>query len=299
MHERRSHLDGVLITPLHGAALGLLLGFVACSGSGSEEPVAVASFKIDTTHVPVGSSIETTFTFSVLPNAVFNEDYLVFLHVLNDDGELMWTLDHYPPRPTTQWEPGDTIEYTRTMLVPFYPYLGDVDVNMGLYSAEDGKRLPLDGEHVGQWAYRVGEFRLLPLAENIEISYSSGWHVLEEDSGSSLWRWSEKIGVLLFDNPRRDSLLYLSLGGFEGWNGEPRTLTISIGDRFVDRVEIVPSEDVLHKIPLDVSLLGDTGEIELRLEVDRVFVPTEQPASDNADIRALGVRVLGVYVDPQ
>lgn len=299
MHGQRSHLHRVLITPLRGAALGLLLGFTACSGSGSGEPVAVASFEVDTTHAPIGSLIEATFTFSVLPNAVFDEDYRVFLHVLNDAGELMWTDDHFPPRPTTQWEPGDTIEYTRTILVPVHPYLGDVDVNMGLYSAEDGTRRPLDGEHIGQLAYRVGGLRLLPPAENIELSYTSGWYPVEMDPSGGQSRWSDKVGAILFQNPRTDSLLYLSLGGFESWNDEPRTLTISVGGRLVDRVEIVPSEDVLHRIPLSASLLGDASEIELRLEVDRVFVPAEQPDSKTADDRALGVLVLGAYVEPK
>ena len=298
-HERRSRVHKVLSTLLRGAALSLLLGFTTCSGSSPGEPLAVASFEVDTTHAPVGSVIEATFTFFVLPNAVFDEDYRVFLHGVDAAGELIWTDDHYPPTPTTQWEPGDTIEYTRPILVPVHPYLGNVDVNMGLYSEEDGSRRPLDGEHIGQLAYRVGGLRLLPVAENIELSYTSGWHVAEMGSSDGQRRWSDKVGTILFENPRTDSLLYLSLGGFEGWNGESRTLAISIGDRLADRVEIAPSEDVLHRIPLSASLLGNAGEIELRLEVDRVFVPAEQPGSDSTDDRALGVLVLGAYVDPQ
>lgn len=291
-------MHGVSTALVRGAALGVLLGFTACSWLGSGEPVAVASLDLDSTHAPVGSLIEATLTFSVLPNAVFVENYRVFLHVLDDGGELMWTDDHYPPTPTTQWEPGDTIGYTRTILVPLQPYLGDVDINMGLYSAEDGKRLPLDGGHVGQLAYRVGELRLLPATENIELSYTSGWYPVETGpSGQS--RWSDKVGVIRFENPRTDSLLYLTLAGFDGWSGEPRTLTISIGDRLVDRVEIVPSEDVLHRLPLSASILGEASEIELRLEVDRVFVPAEQPDSKTADDRALGAHVLAAYVDPQ
>ena len=113
-------------------------------------------------------------TFSVLPSAVFDEDYRVLLHFLSDDGELMWAADHYPPRPTTEWKPGGTIEYTRTILVPLCPYLGEADVHVGLYSREDGTRLPLDGDHVGQLAYRVGELSLLPPAETTRISYRSG-----------------------------------------------------------------------------------------------------------------------------
>ena len=284
---------------LRGAALSMLLGFTACSGSGSAEPVATVAFEVDTTHVPVGSLIEATFTFSVLPNAVFDQDYRVFLHVLDDDGELIWTDDHDPPRPTTLWEPGDRIGYTRTILVPLHPYLGDADVTLGLYSADDGTRRPLDGEHVGQLAYRVTGLRLLPSVENIELSYASGWHPVEVDPSGAQSRWTGKVAVILFENPRTDSLLYLSVDGFETWNGEPRILTLSIGDRVVDRIDLVPSDDAFYRIPLDLSLLGNASQIALRLEVDHVFVPTEQSGSRSADDRALGVRLLAAYVEPR
>ena len=287
-----------LNAPLRGAALGLLLTSLACSGPGSAEPMAVPSFEVETSHVPIGSPVEATLTFTVLPNAVFDEDYRVFVHFLSDDGEVMWTADHYPPIPTTEWESGVTIEYTRKFLVPASPNLGDTDVHMGLYSVENGTRLPLAGDHVDRLAYRVGELRLLPQTQNSRLWYRSGWHVLEHTSTGRQWRWSEKVGVILFDNPRRDSLLYLNLGGVEAWDDEPRTLTVSVGDRLADRFQVVPG-DVVREIPLSAALLGDTKEVELRLEVDRTFVPAELPNSDNPDTRALGVRVLEAVLYPQ
>ncbi len=56
------------------------------------------------------------------------------VHVVDTDDELMWTDDHEPPTPTTQWKPGQTIEYTRTVFVPVYPYVGDATIQLGLYS---------------------------------------------------------------------------------------------------------------------------------------------------------------------
>ena len=279
----------------HHGLLALLLVSVACSGPGSADPVASLSFEVNPPRAPIGSPVEATFTFSVLPNAVFDEDYRVFLHFLSEDGELLWAADHDPPRPTTEWRPGSAVEYTRTILVPLCPYRGSADVYVGLYSMEDGTRLSLDGDHVGQLAYRVGELDLLLPAENIRFSYRTGWHLLESDSTCMQWRWSEKVGVIVFDNPRRDSLLYLHLDSVEAWDDEPRTLSVSVGDRLADRFEIVPG-DVVQEIPLSASLLGDTNEVALRLEVDRTFVPAQVPHVDNPDTRALGVRVLGVYL---
>lgn len=247
--------------------------------------------------MPLGSPIEATFTFVVLPNAAFDEDYHVFLHFVNNDGELIWTADHAPPRPTTEWKPGGTIEYTRTILVPVCPYLGDTDVYMGLYSMENGTRLPLDSDHVGQLAYRVGQLSLLPAAEHIPLSYGSGWHPLEGDSTCVQWRWSEKVGIIVFDNPRRDSLLQLNLNSEAMGDDEPQTLTVSVGDRLAARFEIAPG-NVVHETPLSATLLGDLNEVELRLEVDRTFVPAELPHSNSIDVRTLGVRVLGAYLGP-
>ena len=42
----------------------------------------------------------------------------MFVHVLDPDGEQLWTDDHLPPTPTTKWKPGQTVEYTRTVFVP-------------------------------------------------------------------------------------------------------------------------------------------------------------------------------------
>ena len=234
----------------------LLLVSVACSGPGSADPVASLSVEVNPPRAPIGSPVEATFTFSVLPNAVFDEDYRVFLHFLSEDGELLWAADHDPPRPTTEWRPGSAVEYTQTILVPLCPYRGSADVYVGLYSMEDGTR-PLDGDHVGQ-PYRVGELDLLLPAE-IRFSYRTGWHLLESDSTCMQWRWSERVGVIVFDNPRRDSRLYLHLDSVEAWDDEPRTLSVSIGDRLADRFEIVPGA-VVQEIPLSASLLTARGE---------------------------------------
>ena len=272
--------------------LNLLLASIACTGP---EPVAVPSFQVAQTRVPIGTPVEATVTFAVLPNASFDEDYRVFLHFLSNDDDLLWATDHFPSRPTTEWRPGGTIEYTRTILVPLCPYLGDTNVYMGLYSVAKGTRLPLEGDHDGRLAYRVGRLSLTPPAGNTRFSYRSGWHFLEYDSTCVQWRWSEKVGVIVFDNPRRDSRLHLNLDSAEPVTDDPRTLTVAVGGRVVDRFDIV-SGNVVQEIPLSASLLGDTTEVELRLEVDRTYVPAERPGSDNPDTRELGVRVIGVYL---
>src|SRR5205814_5521817 len=53
------------------------------------------------------------------------------------DEQLIWTDDHNPPTPTTQWKPGQTVEYTRTIFIPVYPYVGEATLQVGLYRSEE------------------------------------------------------------------------------------------------------------------------------------------------------------------
>ena len=46
-----------------------------------------------------------------------------------------------------QWKPGQKVEYTRTVFVPNYPYIGRGVVRLGLYDPKTSKRLTLAGEH--------------------------------------------------------------------------------------------------------------------------------------------------------
>ena len=65
------------------------------------------------------------------------------VHVLDPEGEQLWNDDHPPSVPTSQWKPGQTVEYTRTIFIPNYPHIGEAAVRIGLYSQADGKRLVL------------------------------------------------------------------------------------------------------------------------------------------------------------
>ena len=107
----------------------------------------------------IGSPVKVTYKFLVAPDAKFDGDYWVFVHVLNPQGEQLWTDDHLPPTPTSQWKPGQTIEYKRTIFVPNYPYIGEAAVRLGLYSQADGKRLVLAAPEASRREYSRGEVR--------------------------------------------------------------------------------------------------------------------------------------------
>lgn len=275
---------------------------VVCTGCGRSRdetpPVASVSAKFNTTRPPLGSPIEVTYRWVVEPNARFDEDYRVMVHFLDSDEELMWTDDHLPPKPTTQWKAGQTVEYTRTMFVPIYPYIGKATAVVGLYSIKTATRLPLTGEDRGQRSYKVADIQLLPQTENVFVIFNDGWHPAEvaEDNPAVDWQWTKKDSGLTFRNPKRDCLLYLSLDGQPSGLPEPQTVTIVIGGQPLDTFS-VGHDQVLRKTPITAAQLGTSDMVDLRLQVDKTVVPASLPGAKSRDPRELGVRVFHAFVE--
>jgi hypothetical protein len=281
---------------------------LACSvavslGCGSSEPVdppfASPSISVSRERAAAGSPIDITYRFKVLGNAQINRDYRVMVHVVNPDEERMWDDDHDPPTPTSQWKPGETIEYTRTVFVPVYPYVGDAAIYVGLYSTADQTRLALDGDDVGQRAYRVARVELLPQTENVFTLFKDGWNNAEAAADNPLveWQWTKKDAILAFRNPKTDALFYLDLDSPGGeWIGAQQ-LEVALGDQVLDRFTLEPRQRALRKIPMTSAQLGSAELSELRISVDKTFVPAQVAVGTTKDTRVLGVRVFHAFVE--
>src|SRR6185295_21995 len=146
----------ILCTPRAVVALGVAAfvvvtgGLSACRRKEAPAPaVATPSVTLNHDKAPLGSPIDITYKFVVANDAHFAEDYRVMVHVVDADDELIFAFDHNPPVPTTQWKPGQTIEYKRTVFIPVYPYVGEAAIHVGLHSIVNQKRLTLAGEDVG------------------------------------------------------------------------------------------------------------------------------------------------------
>src|SRR5262245_2669579 len=131
-----------------------IAGLVSCRRKEVPEPgVATPSLSLPRDKVPLGSPIDVGYKFEVAPDApAFTEDYRVFVGVVDTDGQLMWSDDHDPEIPTTSWKPNQTIAYTRTVFIPVYPYVGEAEIHMGLYSLKTQKRVSLVGQDAGMKA---------------------------------------------------------------------------------------------------------------------------------------------------
>ena len=263
-------------------------------------PVATPSFSVRQKRVPLGSPVEVTYKFVVAKDAPkISENFRVFVHFIDADKEQMWTDDHDPPVPTTQWSPGQVIEYNRTMFVPVYPYQGMTTVLMGLYSLASDSRLPLGGTNQGQRAYVVGQIELAPRTESIFVMFKDGWHAAETPPGNAAieWQWTRKDATLSVRNPKKDVTLYLQLDQ-PGLFPEPQQVTVTLADQTIDSFVIQPKQELIRKPTITAAQFGTADVVELKISVDKTYIPAVVTRGTNRDPRELGIRVFHAYVQP-
>ncbi|HSL23605.1 MAG TPA: hypothetical protein VK886_18890 [Vicinamibacterales bacterium] len=278
----------------------LAVSAAACGGRRADEPaVASPSFSLDRPRVSLGSPVELSYRFNV--SAPVNGDYRVFVHFLDTEEDLMWTDDHSPVPPTSQWKPGQTISYTRTIFVPIYPYVGETTVRVGLYSPTDGRRLALNGNEVGDREYQVATFTLAPQSENIFLIYRDGWNQTESaaDQPALEWQWTKKSAAIAFRNPKRDVTFFLEADGRPDVFTPPQQVSIKVNDQVVHTFPMSDREPTVHRVPISAAQLGSGDMVDLKIEVDKTFVPSAIPAGQpghGADTRELGIRVFHAFV---
>jgi len=291
-------------------ARGVGLGLLAVAGAGTlilsscrgKAPAEVQlirpSLQMNKTRAPIGSPIEVTYRFTLDPGfKPLDKNYRVFVHFLDSHGEQLFNDDHLPPQPTSNWKPGSTIEYPRTVFIPLYPYLGSATVEMGLYVPEEGQRLALQGTDSGQLAYRVGQIELLDQKENIFLVYKEGWHELESspENPSVEWQWTKQEAVCSFKNPKTDTLLYLQADTNVAAFTAPLQIALLIGPSEVARFTVADRDPVLRKIPIPAAKMGAEDWVDLRIVSNQAFVPNV--AGQGNDTRQLALRVYHLYLD--
>jgi hypothetical protein len=264
-------------------------------------PVATPSLTLSHERVAAGGPLELTYKFVVPNDAHFAEDYRVFVHVVDTDEAQMWTDDHNPPVPTSQWKPGQTIEYSRTIFVPVYPYVGEATIQMGLHSTKDQHRLTLAGEDVGHHAYKVAKLQLLAETDNLSTVFKAGWNPAEAapQDASVEWQWTKKQATLSFKNSKRDATLFFDADSPESKLHPAQHVQISLDGQVVEDYTLEPDTRVLRKIKLPAALMGSADLSELQIGVDPTFVPMTVANGASNDPRELGIRVFHAYVDPR
>lgn len=269
----------------------------ACSTKKTTEPpVATATVTFAKDKAAIGSPLKVTYKFEVLPNATFDADYTVFVHVLDPDGEKLWQDDHPPSIPTSQWKPGQVIEYTRTVFVPNYPYIGEALVRIGLYNPATGKRLSLNATEASRQEYVVGKLQLLPQSENIFIIFGDGWHSPEVDPNNvaNEWQWMKKVGTVSFRNPKRDATFYLEWDARPDLFNPPQQVTVKLNGQPIGAFAATAKDRTLTTLPITAAQFGSGDMAQVTIEVDRTFTP-----GGGGDTRELGIREFHIFVEPK
>jgi hypothetical protein len=295
MMQRRSRVVASVV--LASAAV-----LPACGRRSAEVNPIVPSFSANRMKAPLGSAIEATYTFTVEPTAKkLTQDYRVLVHFLDSHKVVLFTDDHLPPVATSAWEAGKTYTWKRTVFIPVYPYVGDVQVVMGLYPAQGkGERAALKGEDLGLRAYKAAKMEFLPQTENIFLVYKDGWHnpeAMPQNPGVER-TWTKKEALVSFKNPKKDVVLYLEADTCTKCYPEPAVLTVSVNNKVGTKVPIETADVFLRKVRIKAEDLGGEDWVDLRFAMNQSFVPKKLPElfKGTTDDRELGVLVYHLFV---
>lgn len=283
------------------AVLGLvaLAALPACRRrKAAEVNDIVPKIEVNRARAPLGSAIEVTYTWQLEPTAKkLAQDHRAFVHFLDSHRVMLFEDDHVPVPPVGQWEPGKTYSYTRTKFIPIYPYVGDVEIRVGLEPVARGERVALKAEDAGLREYRVGKMELLPQTENIFLVYKEGWHNPESSAQNpSLERtWTKKDALVSFKNPKKDVVILLEADTNSKAFSQPPVLTVAVGNKTGLVVPIENSDVFLKKIRVKAADLGQEEWVDLRLSMNQSFIPKEKGVNSTDD-RELGLMVYHLYV---
>ncbi|MHB1355714.1 MAG: hypothetical protein ACYCZF_07030 [Anaerolineae bacterium] len=112
--------------------------------------------------IPGGEWLITFYWRSIAP---LSEDYTVFVHLVDDQGEKIAQVDEQPVNnyyPTSLWQTQDTIRDPHTVLIPADLSPGTYTLSIGMYLLGTGQRLPIIPSSPPVTDIRLGPFNLAP-----------------------------------------------------------------------------------------------------------------------------------------
>jgi hypothetical protein len=129
--------------------------------------------------------------------------------------------------------------------------------------------------------------------------FKEGWHPAETppDNAAVEWQWSRKDAILSVRNPKKDVTLYLHLD-HPGLLPESQQVTVTLGDQVIDSFTLAPKQELIRKPNITAAQLGTADVVDLKISVDKSYVPAVITNGANRDPRELGVRVFHAYVQP-
>lgn len=289
---------GIRLLGMAALALAVLLAPAACRKARTSMDVHPEARQLHGT-IPATGPLEITYVWTVGENFVpVEKDYAVFVHFWGEDDELHWQDDHQPPVPTSRWQPGQTIEYTRIHFLPRDVRQEEVTLTMGLYEFDGTQeKVRLEGRQTHRLEYEVCRFEVIPPDQLPEIVYEDGWYnreFLPGEPDGAMWRWSRLEAYCKLENPHRPSALYLEAQAPVELMEKPQVVTIEIDGEQLTSFEVKNTDRFLRKFPIPDHILRDQPFLPMTLRVGEVVVPSDLVGS--GDERQLGLRVYNLSI---
>lgn len=286
-----------MLRPLQYISAFIVLTILFSYGCAREQATIIPKLQINRKSAEMGTPIEATYSFSTKKDFVpLNRDLTVFVHFLDPKGNIRFQDDHQPPKPTSTWRPSSNYNYTRTLFVPKNIPAGEYTVTLGIYSPQKEERIDLDANKYSNREYDMAKLLVeIPPQEPV-IQYVKGWYDPESvpTDVSTHWRWIGKEAVMKVRNPMSDALLYFKADGVPERFKEPQMVTLQIGDYVVDTFPINSNQVFLKKYNISKDKLGTNKMLEVKVILDKSFIPADDKVS--ADQRELGLRVYDLYL---
>jgi len=107
-----------------------------------DERMMLLGYELSATEVAPGQALRVTFHWWAM--SPLEEDYSVFVHLLDEAGTLRWQHDGMPGfgmRPTRGWRPGEVVTDVHEVQLPPDAPAGSYRLEVGVYSAATWQRL--------------------------------------------------------------------------------------------------------------------------------------------------------------
>jgi hypothetical protein len=275
--------------------LVVALGFAGCSPSLPERRLDVsASIALPE---DVGSKEPIRIVYLWEPGHSFEAplaEYLVFVHILDPEGKIVLQDDHSPPVPVDQWQVGEAQRYERWIRLHRSYALDTIGVRVGLFG-EAGKVAVRWGE---KWDTDspVRWLRLVDRGYRVDPQPGDGWHPLSRSRESGeVWHWTTAAATAYFENPHRDCVLHIEARSPVDRLPGPQQVRLLLAGSEIAGFLVTDDSRFTESIPITSQEWGGRDLVDLRIEVDRTFVPAEIDP-DSSDDRVLGLRVYDLYV---
>ncbi len=277
----------------------LLLAPLLCAGGCGEDGQQIEvqlDVHFDHRSLPAGGPVELTYVWQMAADAKpVNFDCLVFAHFRGADGEIHWQDDHHPPIPTSQWQPGQTVRYTRIHFIPDSAPLEKVTLTAGLYDhAGTKEKVLLAGRTRG---FEPVRFEVLPASQRPIVIYDKGWYNQESKPGQRegpTWRWCRREAFCWVELPGRPCSLFLEVQAPLQTLETAQPMTLELDGTGLASLELESADPEVHKIPIPQQLLEGKECVRLVVRTDRAAEP--QKVENSIEERELGLKFFHLTV---